>query len=76
MRLRILNGRDNNDITGKVTFCNARGTSLIDNVLVEEAFLQEKNCSFSVGDLNEYSDHLPYTYLSYAENSETQKLRP
>ena len=42
-----------------MTFCNARGTSLIDYVLVEDAFLQEKICSFSVGDFNEYSDHTP-----------------
>ena len=54
-----MNGRDNDNITGKVTFCNARGTSLIDYVLVEDAFLQEKICSFSVGDFNEYSDHTP-----------------
>ena len=58
-RMRILNGRDHDNITGKVTFCNARGTSLIDYVLVEDAFLQEKICSFSVGDFNEYSDHTP-----------------
>ena len=36
-RMRILNGRYNDNITGKVTFCNARGTSLIDYVLVADA---------------------------------------
>ena len=44
--MRILNGRDNDDITGKVTFCNARGTSLINYDRVEDAFLQEKNVQF------------------------------
>lgn len=29
-QLRILNGRSSDDKTGKVTFCNSRGTSLID----------------------------------------------
>ena len=33
-----LNGGDNDNITGKVTFCNARGTSLIDYVLVENKY--------------------------------------
>ena len=46
-RMRILNGRDNDNITGKVTFCNARGTSLIDYVLVENVFLPEKNMQCS-----------------------------
>ena len=36
---------------------HARGTSLIDCVLVEDAFLQEKKCSFSVRDFNVYLDH-------------------
>ena len=58
-RMRILNGQDIDNIKGKVTFCNTRGTSLIDYVLVEDAFLQEKICSLSVGDLNEYTEHTP-----------------
>ena len=29
-QLRILNGRSSDDKTGKMTFCNSRGTSLID----------------------------------------------
>lgn len=75
--MRILNGRSSDDKTGKVTFCNSRGTSLIDYVLIENAFLRSETCNFRVGDFNLYSDHVPiYLTVKTKENNNKQHNIP
>lgn len=56
--MRILNGWFSDDKIGKVIFCNLRGISFIDYVLIENVFLWSEICNFCVGDFNLYFDYV------------------
>ncbi len=63
VNLRILNGRLPD--TDKFTFITQQGASLIDYLLTKESNFSRIN-SFTVEDLNVYSDHTPISFAIHA----------
>ena len=59
--LRICNGRSPGDKSGKLTFYNHRGTSVIDYVLAEADHFDIVS-QLNVGEFNEWSDHAPLEF--------------
>lgn len=59
--LRIVNGRHGDDTGGSITFYGARGSSLIDYLLVDESKFSSI-VDFQTGIFNPFSDHSPITF--------------
>lgn len=59
--LKIVNGRNENDYNGNITFYNANGTSTIDYLLTD-VYNFDNIAYFSTGIFNCFSDHAPVSF--------------